>query len=196
MKYWLIQCFFAVKPLSEVTKNRGVSVSVSMFRSQWPNIRALIQRVLKCSAPAAFQLCASIPAVHSAQIPLPALILHTLSTAEESPLIIFLPAQPTMCGSESNPFELVLLSEPPAFTRSPDKEDVQPWLELSGVSVPRHGGLLRVDPELARCNSNSRAAVFPRRSSSDRRRRWRKNVGWHNTGLLSYCHRRYSQRLS
>lgn len=65
-----------------------------MFRSQWPNIRALIQRVLKCSAPAAFQPCASVPAVHSAQIPLPALILHTLCSAKESP-IYHLPASPT-----------------------------------------------------------------------------------------------------
>lgn len=56
-------------------------------------------------------------------------------------------------------------------------EDVQPWLEHSGVSVARHGGLLHFGPELARCNSNSRAAAFPRRSSSDRRRRWRRNVG-------------------
>lgn len=65
-----------------------------MFRSRWPNIRALIQRALKCCVPAAFQSRASVPAVHSAPIPLHALILHTLSTAKEIPLY-HLPASPT-----------------------------------------------------------------------------------------------------
>lgn len=64
-----------------------------MFRSRWPNRRALLQRALKCCAPAAMQSHASVPAVHSAPIPLHALILHTISTAKESPLY-HLPASP------------------------------------------------------------------------------------------------------
>lgn len=121
-----------------------------MLRSRWPNIRALIQKALKCSAPAAFQPRASVPTAHSAQIPLHALILHTLSTAKESPLY-HLPASPT-----NNVWKWVkpILTGPalwaPAFTRSPDKDPHRGRSVLAGAFCGQRGTPWRASACLSR----------------------------------------------